>query len=115
MDMASLRKRGAFVIAWVRQTFEQDQKNLYGNPYRSAVYLQAFSCDERQMSSIQLTQFLEADGAGAVVASQSLPRDTYDWSDVSPDSIGEAELDSACQVMKLKSTKVKAKEPATVK
>lgn len=99
VDASSIAFSGGHAKAW----FLND--NMYSldapTPYSATRYvsnktLALFDCDQRTSAVTQTVYYDDHNGGGKVVWSWSVPPAKAAYSDVIPDTLGEAMLDSVC-------------------
>lgn len=101
IDVNSVTQLGRIVKAWFRLTYKKDVTNpvLAAKPIRKMKFLYDHLCDERKRA---LLQIIYEDGAGVTVYSSAYDEKTVKFEDVIPDTTGEAWLESACKIAKMK-------------
>ncbi len=99
IDASSLRRDGDKVKVWSRWTYSP-RREVPGEYLKYAdrsVELSIYKCAARMVQSLQITYH---DAAGTVVSSRSYTERAADYSEIAPDSIGEAILNVACSKTK---------------
>jgi hypothetical protein len=95
MDKSTIRNQGLYIAMWSLIDFESPQKSSEG-AFWSAKYLNLYNCRERTSGTKAFANYSEQMGLGKVIFSHSFESFEVDFSDVLPDSLGEAMLDAAC-------------------
>jgi hypothetical protein len=88
----SISTKGAYRKAWFRMDYEKDQY-LHSDPskgYRSSKRLMYFNCQDRTVASVQAIFYSEPLGVGALVGSESVDSASATFTDVAPETLGQA-------------------------
>ncbi|WP_152036590.1 surface-adhesin E family protein [Burkholderia pyrrocinia] len=99
LDVTSVAFSGGHAKAWFLQDnmYSLDVPGTYVNTrYVSDKALVLFNCDQRTSAATQTVYYDDHRGNGKVVWSWSTPPATAAYSDIVPDTIGEAMLESVC-------------------
>ena len=101
IDATSVAQVDKVVKAWFKLTYKVDVVNpvLAGKPIRKVKFLYYHLCDERKRA---LVQVLYDDASGATIYSSSYASAAPKFEDVIPDTTGEAWLEAACKIAKMK-------------
>jgi hypothetical protein len=114
MDFSSVASVGKHKKAWVQMN-SAAPKETSGYPkkkYQSARLLYMFDCQSKMLGTIQSVRYEEKLADGQVVENQSVKfHPQRDLTDVVPDTVGEALLNTACATPKERA-RLKAKNEA---
>jgi len=108
IDSDSIVPAGNGVIkAWIMHSFDEARtsKTYPAFQYKSTLQLDVFNCVERTSDTLQEVYYSEANRQGDVIKSNSYSRKGLDFVDVVPGSVGEGQLEFACNVFKRKQKK----------
>lgn len=96
VEKQSLTRDGAVVKAWTRAVYDPAETEGAAT-FKSDKRLYLFNCTKRLMALKQSTTFSDADFSGAVGEAVNVPDPLLSWSEVAPDSVGEAILQFVCK------------------
>lgn len=99
LDTMSVHFAGSHAKAWLMFDYQTDQTIQGTYPAKSARSLKEldlFNCDQGTSVTVQVLWTSMTNGAGEVVYSNSIPPETARYTDVVPDSVGEAILNAVC-------------------
>ncbi|MCA8203743.1 hypothetical protein LGM71_22080 [Burkholderia sp. AU33545] len=99
LDAVSMAFSGSHAKAWFLQDnmYSLDVPGSYaGTRYVSDKALVLFDCEQRTSAAAQTVYYDDHNGSGKVVWSWSTPPAKAMYSDVVPDTLGEAMLESVC-------------------
>ncbi|MCA8326193.1 surface-adhesin E family protein [Burkholderia cepacia] len=106
VDTASIRHEGKYTKGWFLSTYLEPQKNQAPTytatgtlikPYLSEKSLLVADCAARTSTTLQLWRYSGERGTGEVVESQTVKMYPQNFTDVVPDTIGEAMLNRLCR------------------
>jgi hypothetical protein len=98
VDKQSISTSGSWRKAWVSYTYGSPLKvsDYTTKTYQSIKNLSAFNCQDRTSASMQSVLYSGQYGNGDSVSSYVVPKNKLDFSDVVPDTHGEAILNFVC-------------------
>lgn len=99
-DAESIVPSGKFRKGWFIFNYDDDQVGLAitGNKkYRSTKTLEYFVCDERVNATIQSLYYADTLGTGAYVGGYNVQPLKAEFTEVAPDTIGEAQWKLVCK------------------
>jgi len=101
IDVNSVTQLGRVVKAWFRLTYKKDVVNPVNaaKPIRKMKFHYDHLCEERKRA---LLQVMYEDPAGVTVYSSTYDEAAVKFEDVIPDTTGEAWLEAACKIAKMK-------------
>lgn len=102
VDLQSLRRSGSKVKVWEKWIYTAPMPVMNSYPpktYQSRKDLVMYQCTERRSGALQLTEYVDND-TGEVVGTLSRVDKPSLYSEVIPDSIGEAILEFVCNITK---------------
>lgn len=98
VDKQSLRRTGSKVKAWVRVNYSTPRDSGDSKKkFQSAVSLSMHNCADRTSSTLQVAQYSSIGGTGETVWSMTCEDKPSTYSDVIPETIGEAVLEYVCK------------------
>lgn len=92
-NLSTIRKAGKKVKMWTLLDF-QEPRHFSGSSFMSIMSQNEFDCKEEQSRDIYISFISENMGAGVTIHSESKPNK---WSSITPDSIDESLLKTACR------------------
>jgi hypothetical protein len=88
--------KGNFPKLWILRNYKQGYKDPQGDVYFSSKNLYEFSCSDRQIRNLNITQYSDTFGKGSIVF-QTSPGYKNQWSEVLPESISMAYYSVVCK------------------
>lgn len=116
-NVRTLARDEKHVKMWFLWDYKADQQTLQYPPktYRSTKALNYFKCSERTSAVAQQAFYLGEKGGGEYVTATSMKRDSLQFEDVVPGTMGEAMLDLVCAMADVQWPKAKPNKSAPKK
>jgi hypothetical protein len=87
------RDADGMIRGWERTKYKTPRRAKNGKTYVSVMVQTRYDCDARRSMS---TRGIHYDRSGGVVISWTVPTYDQEWTEVVPESVGEAVLDEVC-------------------
>jgi hypothetical protein len=98
-DRLSIRRNGARVRVWTKWRFATAREIEFyrDKKYRSEKSLDVYNCANRTSATVQTIYYAEADAGGEVVDARSVPEARAGFTDLAPETMGEAIFTFVCR------------------
>jgi hypothetical protein len=96
VDTDNISRQRKLVITWILTNYNGPQRAAHGKAFRSKVEKTLNDCESKRIATVWIIEYALLDGAGEKLGDYEGDPGTENWVSVVPGSVGDRELDFAC-------------------
>jgi Surface-adhesin protein E len=97
VDTENISRQGKLVVSWILTNYNKPQSAAHGRVFQSTVEKTLDDCENKRIATVWVIQFALRDGKGKKGGDYEGDPGTETWVSVVPGSVGDREMDFACE------------------